>query len=305
MTSWIGRGTIYLQQTRSKQALADFDAALKIDPASFEARIRRADTYNQMGQTAQANADFAQLAKSKPQRPDEFLKRAMALEAQGESDTAIADATKAIEGDAKLAPTAYMIRSSAYTKKNDLKAALGDADKAVEVDPDNAAGALLFRAGVKNRLKLYAEAAADAKKATELAPTNAAFRLSYSYSLARVGDYVGARRELDEAENLGQRSAWFYNNLAWLLSTADDEHVRDGAKAEEAINEAIELLPNEPRIWDTRAAVCAELGRFDEAVKWQKRCLATKSLTAEQRKNAQIRLELYQKHQPYREAPGS
>jgi tetratricopeptide (TPR) repeat protein len=303
LTSLITRGTAYLQQTRSKQALADFDAALKIDPTSFEARLRRADTYNQLGQTAQAKADFAQLAKSKPQRPDEFLRRAMALEGQGESDAAIADATKAIELDTNLAPAAYMVRGSAYVKKNDLKAALDDATKLIELESGNAS-AFQFRSAVKNRLKLYAEAAEDSKKATELDPTNAIYRLNYSYALARVGDYAGARRELDDAERLGQRSAWFYNNLAWLLSTADDEHVRDGTKAEEAVNEALELLPNESSIWDTRAAVSAELGRFDEAMKWEQRYLATKKLTPEQRKNAQTRLELYQKHQPYRESPG-
>jgi hypothetical protein len=39
-------------------------------------------------------------------------------------------------------------------------------------------------------------------------------------------------------------------------------------------------------------------------MKWEQRYLANKKLTTEQRKNAQTRLELYQKHQPYRESPG-
>ena len=63
-------------------------------------------------------------------------------------------------------------------------------------------------------------------------------------------------------------------------------------------------MPNEPRIWDTQAAVCAELGRFEEAVKWQKRYLGLKSLTTEQRKNGQERLSLYQQRQAYRQKPG-
>jgi hypothetical protein len=64
-----------------------------------------------------------------------------------------------------------------------------------------------------------------------------------------------------------------------------------------------ELMPNEPSIWDTQAAVCAELGRFDEAVKWQKQYLGQKTLTAERRKDGEERLKLYQQHQPFRQKP--
>jgi hypothetical protein len=48
----------------------------------------------------------------------------------------------------------------------------------------------------------------------------------------------------------------------------------------------------------------AELGRFEEAVKWQKRYLGLKSLTTAQRKNGQDRLSLYQQRQAYRQKPG-
>jgi Flp pilus assembly protein TadD len=152
-------------------------------------------------------------------------------------------------------------------------------------------------------MKRYAAAVEDYCKAIELVPNDPGYRLNYAYVLSRVGDYAGARRELEEAERIGNRSAWFYNNLAWLLSTADDDMIRDGAKAEEAIREARELLPNEPSIWDTQAAVCAELGRFDEAVKWQKQYLSQKTLTAERRKDGEERLKLYRQHQPYRQKP--
>jgi hypothetical protein len=70
------------------------------------------------------------------------------------------------------------------------------------------------------------------------------------------------------------------------------------------MNEALRLMPNNPSLWDTQAAVCAELGHFEEAVKWEKRYLAAKKLTAEQRKNGLERLNLYEKRQPYRQPPG-
>lgn len=70
------------------------------------------------------------------------------------------------------------------------------------------------------------------------------------------------------------------------------------------MKEALRLLPNEPRLWDTQAAVYAELGRFEKAVEWEQRYLAAKKLTAEQRKNGLERLSLYMKRQAYRQPPG-
>jgi hypothetical protein len=52
----IGRGTVYFYWTQFHKALA-FNAALKIEPNSFEARLWR-DTYNQRT-TEQAKAEFA------------------------------------------------------------------------------------------------------------------------------------------------------------------------------------------------------------------------------------------------------
>jgi tetratricopeptide (TPR) repeat protein len=299
----IGRGSAYFQLSQFAKALPDFDAALKVDPASFEARLRRADTYKQLGQPEKARADFKQLASSKPDRPDAYFKRAIALEGDGQFDAAIADAAKAMELEPKLAWGSLLIMASAKLKKGELDGALGDASRAIDLDGTSTA-ALQIRAGVKHRLKRFDEALEDCRKAMELAPADPTHRLNYAYALSRVGDYAGAKRELEEAERAGTRSAWFYNNLAWLLSTADDDKIRDGAKAEEAIKEAIELMPKEGRIWDTQAAVCAERGRFEEAVKWQKRYLTLKTLTSEQRKDGQRRLEFYQKRQPYRQGPG-
>lgn len=106
------------------------------------------------------------------------------------------------------------------------------------------------------------------------------------------------------AEEHGQKSAWFYNNLAWLLATAAEDKVRDGARAEEAMKKALEMMPNEPALLDTEAAVCAELGRYEEAVKWQTRFLASKTLTAEQRQRGEQRRSLYQSGLPFRQQPG-
>jgi hypothetical protein len=70
------------------------------------------------------------------------------------------------------------------------------------------------------------------------------------------------------------------------------------------MKEALEMAPNEPALLDTEAAVCAELGRYDEAVKWETRYLTSKIPTAEQRKRGETRLKLYKSGQPFRQFVG-
>ena len=53
------------------------------------------------------------------------------------------------------------------------------------------------------------------------------------------------------------------NNLAWLLATSSDASIRDGNRAMELANEAVQLSHGkDPNYLRTLAAACAESGRF-------------------------------------------
>ena len=57
------------------------------------------------------------------------------------------------------------------------------------------------------------------------------------------------------------------NDLAWLLATCPDNSVRNGQKAVELAQQAVQLSNGRsPEILDTLAAAYAEAGRFHEAV---------------------------------------
>jgi len=91
--------------------------------------------------------------------------------------------------------------------------------------------------------------------------------------------------------------------LAWLLATCPDPTIRDGAKATEYVERALQLAPDRWDIWDTRAAVFAENGEFENAVSWEERCLQRNDLSEEQQRRASERLSLYRSAKPYREEP--
>ena len=94
------------------------------------------------------------------------------------------------------------------------------------------------------------------------------------------------------------------NNLAWLLATSPDPNIRDGQRAIELAGRAGALTNFKQTIFvGTLAAAYAEAGRFDDAMATaEKACaLAEKSGEPDLLKRNQDLLELYRRHQPYRE----
>lgn len=93
---------------------------------------------------------------------------------------------------------------------------------------------------------------------------------------------------------------WVQNNLAWLLATAPDSKVRDGARALLLAEQLVAWRRDDPAYLDTFAAAYAELSRFEDAVRTQKRAvggLGRGSLRDEYRRH----LKSYENKTPWRE----
>jgi tetratricopeptide (TPR) repeat protein len=120
------------------------------------------------------------------------------------------------------------------------------------------------------------------------------------------GEFQDAIEHYNEALRLRPDSPDVLNNLAWLLATCTDAHIRDGTQAVKLAERACELTHYHltPMV-GTLAAAYAEAGRFDDAISTaQKACtLATESGDQDLLKRNQELLVLYRAHRPYREAP--
>lgn len=96
------------------------------------------------------------------------------------------------------------------------------------------------------------------------------------------------------------------NNLAWTLATSPEATDRDGTLAVKLAVRACErTLYQKTVMIGTLAAAYAEAGRFEEAISTAQKACASASELKELdllAKNQKL-LELYLKHQPYREAP--
>ncbi len=200
-------------------------------------------------------------------RPDlyRFLASVQAsLQGAIDPDRAVADFTEA----SRLKPESgrsYFARALANRRKRDLPAALADVSAAVERNPKSDS-ALNLRASIHYRLGDYRAALADHLAAHELDP--------------------------DDAGTL--------NHLAWLRATCTLDEVRDGEAALRDATRACELTDYAaPGYLDTLAAAYAELGNFEDAVRWQEK--AIKLVVADQRPEYETRLELYKAGKPYRD----
>jgi protein O-mannosyl-transferase len=83
-----------------------------------------------------------------------------------------------------------------------------------------------------------------------------------------------ALEHLQEAMRLGPQQPEPPRHMAWILATSLDERVRDGKKAIELAEQALEKSDGKPpEYWDTLAAAQAEAGNFPAAVRAAERAL--------------------------------
>jgi len=126
-------------------------------------------------------------------------------------------------------------------------------------------------------------------------------------SLIGAGQYAEGRKALEMGLKITDDPAELANNLAWLLATCRDETQRDGEAAVRFAELAHRAtLAEDPGVTDTLAAAYAEAGRFEDAVRTQKRAIELARFVRPQVvAEFQERLALFEKHQPYREKPST
>jgi tetratricopeptide (TPR) repeat protein len=139
-------------------------------------------------------------------------------------------------------------------------------DEAIRLQPDYGdayynRGAVLLS---KGRID---EAIADLAKALEMQPSDADAHTSLGNALLQKGSLREAIAHYQTALALAPEDPHSRNNLAWILATASDSSIRDGAKALGFAQEAVQLSGGrEPLFLRTLAAAYAESGRFSEAI---------------------------------------
>ena len=206
------KGQVKRVQRRNREAIACFDAALKLNPDLAEIYLDRAGlrrTFLNQMQAAIADCDAA--LRLKPDFIRAYNERALTNMFQMRYREVINDCDAALE----LAPDVrtYVCRGIAKSLLGQYRAAFADYEAGLKLNP-NSSGAYLCRGNLKLQLNDYAGAVADFHKVLELNPKDDLAYTSLGQAKRLFGDYEGAIKDCNRAIQLNPRGAVAYHNRA-------------------------------------------------------------------------------------------
>ncbi|TWT47612.1 tetratricopeptide repeat protein [Botrimarina hoheduenensis] len=235
------RGQLLAKQGDAPGALADFRAALSLDPAATEVRHSLAVSLAEAQRLTEALAEFNQVLTSQP----EWIE-------------------------------ARRNRAAAYVRNGNLAAALADCNAAVAAGPPlgdardfQTVGALRLRAEVYQRLDRPEDALADLNDLLGARPDDAEALDRRAALYAERGEYRLATRDYFAALEADPQRADAYRGLAWLLACHPDRTHRNPRMASESAQRARQLLGDTVETLEAAAVAAAAEQRYTDATRLQ------------------------------------
>ena len=146
-----------------------------------------------------------------------------------------------------------------------------------------------------------ADALAHYQHVLGLNPAASQARFGQAMALVRLRRYAEARQVLVDAIRVHPEQPGFPHALARILAAAPDPAARDGQRAL-AVMQPLVTAGESPAVAETMGMVMAELGRFEEAVQWQERAIASATAAGQSALAARMQENLtgYRRRQPCR-----
>lgn len=258
-------GTRALNAGDWKTALAELRKGLALEPSSAALQHKLGTALYLSGDARAAENTFAQVIKESPAFAKAHFSLGVLLAAQGRDAEAIQRLSAAVTRDAGYVE-AHVSLAELLRRLGRLETAIAHYDRALALDPRLSAAAL-GRALTLIRMRRFSEAAERLRVAVEG----------------------------------GSDEPWLTHALARLLAAAPDDRVRDGRRALAAMER---LSPQQQRLdrGETMAMALAEVGRYADAVSWQRGAVEAARLKGELELAALMaeRLRVYESGKPSR-----
>ena len=187
----LNRGVEWFNKNDYDRAIADYDAALRIDPKLADAYHGRGSAWAHKGDPERAISDFDSALRLNPKDAGALHARAVEL-----------------------------------TVKGDYARALADYDAALRLDP-KADDIAFSRARTFFYSEDYPRAIAEFEKAHKASPTD--YSAMWLYLARKRGGMAGAEDMLDEATRASQRLGWPSAVIALYLGRTDLQSVMNAA----------------------------------------------------------------------------
>jgi len=282
-------GLNYYKQGEYDLAVTEFSRALLVNPDFAMAYYNRAVAYSQKGQFNKAISDYNKAIEADPKFAEAFYNRGTIFTEQGQ-----------IELDPELAEAFYN-RGNINTEQDQHDKALSDYTKAIKMNP-KFADAYYNRGSIYYGKGHYGLAISDYSKAIEINPKNAMAYKNRGHAYREKGLYKEAISDFTKTIEINPDDGHAYNEKAWILATCSDPSYRDGDKAVELAQKAVDISPK-PVYLDTLSAAYAEAGKFENAITTQEQVVAKIKKTSADKNLVNgftERLKYYKAHRPWR-----
>ena len=258
------RGQAAYDAKKLAAAIQAFEAALHLDPTHYWSLMWLGYCLVNLGRGPE---DFAGAARvftgcilKRRDHAHAYGGRAVAYGKLRRYEEALADCSKAIELDPKLAE-AWSNRGLIYRKLGQLDKALADYSKAIDLDPKRATAWSNRGAIYCDHLAQYHKAIAHFSKAIELDPKRASAWYNRGVAYRKMGQLEKAVADWSKAIELDPKDAG-----AWANRGAAYFELRQWHKAVAHCSKAIELDPKDAKAWSNRGAAYAELRQWHKAL---------------------------------------
>jgi lipoprotein NlpI len=134
LVAYFNRGRAWRDKGELDRAIADFTAAITLDPKLAQLYNSRGVTWGTKGNLDRAIADFTEAIKLDSQYAEGYFNRAAAADRKREFDRAIADYTEAARLDPNSSYAAICGRGLARIGKGEFDRAIADFNEAVRLD---------------------------------------------------------------------------------------------------------------------------------------------------------------------------
>jgi tetratricopeptide (TPR) repeat protein len=230
------RGAEALDAGRWREAAGDLRKALERNPDNSFTRLNLGTALYMLGDADGALDQYREAVRLSPGQARAHFGIGVVMESRGE-DTAAIDAFKsAVQGDPGYVEARFSL-ANALRRNGRIRDSLLHYDEVLRANP---------------------------------AVSQASF--GYAMGLVRLGRYREARDRIERDVRLFPDQPGFPHALARLMAAAPDDRVRDGARALVVARTLLDMQRTSS-LAETMAMALAELGRFDEAVVWQREAM--------------------------------
>jgi tetratricopeptide (TPR) repeat protein len=296
--SHVNLGVVLHRLGRNEESIAHFKEALRHNPDLFSARYNLALTLDRLGRLKEALTHYEEAVRLKPHNAEAHNNMGVLLGSLKRWQEAIKHFEDALRINPNYA-NAHSNVGGVLNRMARFKDALPHFQEALRIRPT-------FEAHVNHgnalvELKRYKQAASEYREALKFRPNYAPAHNGRGSALINLGRFKEALSHFQQAVQSDPNFSKARNNLAWLLATCPDETLRHGKQSLTHATRAYQLTGGKiSEVLETIAAAHAELGEFEEAVRWQEKALR---IVPEKGRDAlTARLKMYKQGKPYRKS---